>query len=92
MKRWPTELSVANMQCVNLFILLFEAVYISLIGDILLPSIPLVLASNGRSHDSILKWGGQNIFRAAIGPFRGSDGMSSQNFKTKGLSVKFHQN
>ena len=35
---------------------LFEAVYISLIGDIfLLPSIPLVLASDSRAHDSILK-------------------------------------
>ena len=44
--------------------LFFEAVYISLIGDIFLPSTPLVLASDGRAHHLVLKVGWtKNILR-----------------------------
>ena len=52
----PTELSAAKMHVSISACFFFEDIYISLIGDIfLVPSITLVLASNSRDHDSILK-------------------------------------
>ena len=56
-ERWLTELSVANMQCVNLVVLLFSNCLYSTDRRHLLPSIASVLASDGRAHNSILKVG-----------------------------------
>ena len=49
------ELSVGNMQCLILFVLLSETVYIPLIGDIYYQVIFSVLASDCRANNTILK-------------------------------------
>ena len=70
------ELSVANMQCVIPSFFFFETVYIPLIKDIYYYVFLQCWLPTAGLTTSFSKWSDQKNFRAKIGHFRGSEGMS----------------